>query len=154
MNGVTLSKKLKLNASASYTYSKYSDFDITVRRFRNGGSFTSNVTSSFSPKDIWNFTGGFNINRFGNPQGFARWNTSMNLGIQKKFFNKKLIATINIIDPFVNQQRRIFTYATNFNLESYSITQTRNFRLSLAYNLTTTPKKKPAPTTKKAVIAK
>jgi len=153
-NGVTLSKKLKLNASASYTYSKYSDFDITVRRFRNGGSFTSNVTSSFSPKDIWNFTGGFNINRFGNPQGFARWNTSMNLGIQKKFFNKKLIATINIIDPFVNQQRRIFTYATNFNLESYSITQTRNFRLSLAYNLTTTPKKKPAPTTKKAVIAK
>ena len=78
----------------------------------------------------------------------------MNLGIQKKFFNKKLIATINIIDPFVNQQRRIFTYATNFNLESYSITQTRNFRLSLAYNLTTTPKKKPAPTTKKAVIAK
>jgi len=153
-NGVTISKKLKLNASASYTYSKYSDFDITVRRFRNGGSFTSNVTSSFSPKDIWNFTGGFNINRFGNPQGFARWNTSMNLGIQKKFFNKKLIATINIIDPFVNQQRRIFTYAPNFNLESYSITQTRNFRLSIAYNLTTTPKKKPVPANKKAVPAK
>jgi hypothetical protein len=147
-NGVTVSKKIKINASASYTYSKYSDFDITVRKFRNGGSFTSNINSSFTPKDIWNITGGFNINRFGNPQGFARWNTSMNLGIQRKFFNKKLTTTINIIDPFVNQQRRIFTYGTNFNLESYNVTQTRNFRLSMAYNLTKTAKKKSGPSPK------
>ncbi len=149
-NGVTVSKKIKINASASYTYSKYSDFDITVRKFRNGGSFTSNVNSSFTPKDVWNITGGFNINRFGNPQGFARWNTSMNLGFQRKWFNKKLTTTFNIIDPFVNQQRRIFTYGANFNLESYNITQTRNFRLSLAYNLTKTPKKKPLGLPKKA----
>ncbi len=142
-NGVTITKKLKLNLSASYTYSKYSDFDIKVRKFRNGGSFTSNINSSFTPNDVWNVTGGFNVNRFGNPQGFARWNTSMNVGVQKKFFNKKMTVTLNVIDPFVNQQRRIFTYGTNFNLESYSITQTRNFRLSLAYNLTKTPKKKP-----------
>ncbi|OSZ77731.1 hypothetical protein CAP36_15310 [Chitinophagaceae bacterium IBVUCB2] len=142
-NGVTITKKLKVNLSASYTYSKYSAFDITVRKFRNGGSFTSNINSSFTPTDLWNVTAGFNVNRFGNPQGFARWNTSMNMGLQKKFFNKKMTVTINVIDPFVNQQRRIFTYGTNFNLESYSITQTRNFRLSLAYNLTKTPKKKP-----------
>ncbi len=141
-NGVTITRKLKLNASASYTYSQYSEFDITVRRFRNGGSFTSNINTSYTPKDIWNITGGFNINRFGNPQGYARWNTSMNLGVQKKFFNKRLITTINIIDPFVNQQRRIFTYGPNFNLESYNITQTRNLRLSVAYNFTKAPKKK------------
>ncbi len=135
-NGVSVTKKIKLNVSASYTYSKYSEFDISVRKFRNGGSFTSNINSSFTPSDKLNVTGGFNINRFGNPQGYARWNTSMNLGIQKKWLLKKLTTTFNIIDPFVNQQRRIFTYGSNFYLESYNQTNTRNFRLSVAYNLT------------------
>jgi hypothetical protein len=142
-SGITITKKIKLNGSASYTYNKYSAFDITVRKFRNGGSFTSNINSVFIPTDIWNITGGFNVNRFGNPQGYARWNTSMNMGVQKKFFKKKLSVTVNVIDPFVNQQRRVFTYGPNFNLESYSVTQTRNFRLSVAYNFTKVQKKKP-----------
>ncbi len=142
-NGVTLTKKLKLNASASYTYNRYSEFDRTVRKFRNGGSFTSNLNASFIPTDLWSITGSFNLNRFANPQGYARWNTSMNLGLQRKFFHKRLIVTVNAIDPFSNQQRRIFTYGTNFNLESYSNTRTRNFRLSLAYNFTKIQKKKP-----------
>ena len=147
-NGVTLTKKLKLNASASYTYSTYSTFDRTVRKFRNGGSFTSNINSSFTPSDLWNLTGSFNINRFGNPQGFSRWSTSMNMGLQRKFFSKKMTVTINVIDPFVNQQRRVFTYGTNFNLESFSITQTRNFRLGLAYNFTKKAKKPVLPVKK------
>lgn len=142
-NGVTITKKWKVNASASYTYNKYSEFDKTVRKFRDGGSFTSNINSSFVPTDRWSINGGFNINRFANPQGYARWNTSMNMGVQRKFFNKKLLITINVIDPFANQQRRIFTYGTNFNLESYSNTRTRNFRISMAYNFTKTQKKKP-----------
>lgn len=142
-NGVTITKKWKMNASASYTHNKYSDFDKTVRKFRDGGSFTSNINSSFVPTDRWSINGGFNINRFANPQGYARWNTSMNMGVQRKFFNKKLLITVNMIDPFANQQRRIFTYGTNFNLESYSSTRTRNFRLSIAYNFTKTAQKKP-----------
>jgi hypothetical protein len=148
-NGVTITRKLKLNASASYTYSKYSEFDRTVRRFRNGGSFTSNINTSFTPNDIFNITGGFNVNRFGSPQGYARWSTSLNIGVQRKWLKKKLTTTLNIIDPFVNQQRRVFTYGTNFNLESYSLTQTSNLRLSVAYNLTKTPKKKPVAIPKK-----
>lgn len=142
-NGVTITKKWKVNASASYTHNKYSEFDKKVRKFRDGGSFTSNINSSFVPTDRWSINGGFNINRFANPQGYARWNTSMNMGVQRKFFNKKMLITINVIDPFANQQRRIFTYGTNFNLESYSNTRTRNFRISMAYNFTKTPKKKP-----------
>ncbi len=141
-NGVTISKKVKVNASASFIFSKYSDFDKTVRKFRDGGSFTSNINSSFTASDVFNITGSFNVNRFANPQGYARWNTSMNLGIQRKFINKKLVITLNAIDPFANQQRRIFTYGTNFNLESFSSTQTRNFKISAAYNFTKTPKKK------------
>lgn len=142
-NGVTISKKWKVNFSASYTYNKYSEFDKTVRKFRDGGSFTSNINSAFLPTDLWSIHGGFNINRFSNPQGYARWNTSMNLGVQRKFFRKKLVITVNTIDPFANQQRRIFTYGTNFNLENYSSTRTRNFRISVAYNFTKTQKKKP-----------
>ncbi|HEX7845541.1 MAG TPA: TonB-dependent receptor, partial [Chitinophagaceae bacterium] len=143
-NGVTISKKIKVNASASFTYSKYSDFDKTVRKFRDGGSFTSNINSSYVASDIFNITGSFNLNRFASPQGFARWNTSMNLGVQRKFINKRLIITLNVIDPFANQQRRVFTYGPNFNLESFSSTKTRNFKISVSYNLIKPPKKKPA----------
>lgn len=148
-NGITLSKKVKVNASASYTYSKYSEFDKTVRKFRDGGSFTSNINSSYTITDTWSINGSFNVNRFGNPQGYARWNTSMNMGVQKKFFNKKLVVSANAVDPFVNQQRRTFTYGTNFNLESYSITNTRNFRISVAYNFIKQQKKVVLPPLKK-----
>jgi outer membrane receptor protein involved in Fe transport len=148
-NGVTLNKKIRINASASFTYSKYSDFDKTVRKFRDGGSFTSNINTSYTASDLFNVTASFNVNRFANPQGYARWNTSMNLGVQRKFINKKLVITVNAIDPLANQQRRTFTYGTNFNLENFSTTKTRNFKLSVAYNLTKTPKKKPVVLPKK-----
>lgn len=119
----------------------YGEFDKTVRRFRDGGSFTFNLNYSFTPTDLWNITSSFNLNRFANPQGFARWTTSMNIGVQRKFFAKKLVITVNAIDPFVQQQTRSFTYAPNFNLESFNATQTRNYRLSVAYNFTKTAKK-------------
>ncbi len=139
--GLTINKKLKTNLSASYTFNEYSEFDKTVNRFRNGGSFTSSMSSTFTPKDILNFTGSFAFNRFANPQGFARWSWSMNVGIQRKFLDKKLTVTANIIDPFV-QENRTFTYGTNFNLQSFTTAQTRNFRLSIGYNFTKSPAKK------------
>ncbi len=139
--GLTINKKLKTNLSASYTYNEYSSFDKTVNRYRNGGSFTSNINSTFTPKDIWNFTGSFTFNRFANPQGYARWNWSMNVGMQRKFFTKKLTVTLNIIDPFL-QENRSYTYGTNFNLKSFSTAQTRNFRLSMGYNFTKMQKNK------------
>lgn len=132
--GLTLTKKWKTNLSASYTFNEYSVFDKTVNKFRNGGSFTSTINATFIPKDVLNFTGNFTFNRFANPQGFARWNWSLKLGIQKKILNKKLTVALNIIDPFL-QENRVFTYGTNFYLKSFSTSQTRNFRLSLGYNL-------------------
>ena len=133
--GVTISKKLRSNLSASYTYNEYSEFDKTIRRYRNGGSFTSNINNTWTPKDIMSFTGSFTFNRFANPQGFARWNWSMNLGIQRRFFEKRFTITLNVIDPFL-QKTRNFTYGPNFFLQSYNTTQTRNFRVSLGYNFT------------------
>ena len=140
-NGFTLSKKIKLNASASFTYNEYSAFDRSVRRFRNGGSITSNLNTIYTPADMWNITGSVNLNRFANPQGYARWTTSMNIGVQRRFFHKKLNVTINSIDPFVQQQNKNFTYGTNFTAESYSTTRTRNYRISIAYNFNKTPMK-------------
>lgn len=141
-NGVTLSKKLRVNFSSSYTYNKYSTFDKTVRRFRDGGSFTSNLNFIYNPTDLWSFNGGFNINRFASAQGFARWNTSMNMGLMRRLFNKRMTITLSTVDPFVNQQRRTFTYGTNFYLESYSLTRTKNYRFTIGYNFSNTPKKK------------
>ena len=145
--GLTINKKLKVNLSGSYTYNVYSDFDKTVNRYRNGGSFTSNMNSTWTPKDVLNFTGSFTFNRFANPQGFARWNWSMNVGAQRKFLDKKLTITVNVIDPFI-QETKNFTYGSNFVLRSFNTAQTRNFRLSVGYNFTKTAKKK-VPTPKK-----
>ncbi|MGB8191611.1 MAG: outer membrane beta-barrel family protein, partial [Chitinophagaceae bacterium] len=141
-SGYTISRKLRINVSASYTYNQYSLRDRTVNRYRNGGSLSSNLNSSFIPKDIWNYTGSFTFNRFANPQGTVRSNISMNLGIQRKWLNKQLVTTINFIDPFRQQKNRSFTYAPNFNLETYNSTQTRNIRLTVAYNFSNAPKKK------------
>lgn len=65
----------------------------------------------------------------------------MNIGVQKKFFAKKITVTLNIIDPFRQQQNRNFTYGSNFNLESYSRTNTRNYRLAIAYSFKKKEKK-------------
>lgn len=70
----------------------------------------------------------------------------MNVGLQAKMLNRKLTLTVNVIDPFTQQKNRRFTYGTNFNLENYSSTQTRNYRLTVGYNLSRTRKKVSAST--------
>lgn len=142
--GLTISRKLRANISASYSYNKYGTFDKEVRKFRDGGTFTSNLSTNYNPTDLWTFTGAFSFNSFANPQGTVRSNISMNMGVQRKFFKKKVIVSLNTTDPFVQQQNRVFTYGPNFNLESYSRTQTRNYRVTLSYNFnkTSTVKRK------------
>lgn len=139
--GITLQKKLRVNLSASYTYNAYSEFDRTVNRYRNGGSFTSTASINATPSDVWSITGGFNVNRFANPQGYGRWAVAMNAGVQRRFFNKRLTTTLNFIDPFRQQRNKNITYGSNFYLESTSTTFTRNVRLTIAYNLTKPVKK-------------
>lgn len=141
-SGYTLNKHIRVSLSASYTYNMYSNFDKLTRNYRNGGSFTSNLNGNYVWRDLYTATGSFTFNRFANPQGTVRSSLSMNVGLQAKMLNKKLIATFNIIDPFVEQQNHSFTYGANFNLENYNTTQTRNFRLTLGYNFTRAAKKK------------
>lgn len=149
-SGYTFNKSLRINISGSYTYNTYSAFDKLTRRYRNGGSLTSNLNANYTIKD-YTATTSFTFNRFANPQGSVRSNLSMNLSLQAKMMKKRLTATINIIDPFIQQRNQVFTYGPNFTVESYNSTQTRNLRLSLGYSLSRPNKKKTTAATKQAV---
>lgn len=140
-SGYTFSRKLRLNASASYTHNRYSEYDKAVRKYRDGGSLTSNLNTVYTLKDSYSATGSVTFNRFANPQGSVRSSVSMNLALQAKMMNKKLTVTLNAIDPFFQQRNHTFTYGTNSNgtdfiIENFNSTQTRNFRLSLGYSFT------------------
>ncbi len=140
-DGYTISKKSKINISLGYTYNVYSEYDKAVRKFRNGGSFYSTLNSSYQFSDLLNSNASFTFNRFANPQSSIRTTLSMNIGAQRKFLNKKLVVSFNVIDPFGQQQNKVFTYGTNFILESFNYTQTKNFRLAVSYIFSKTPKK-------------
>lgn len=132
--GYTIVKGLRINGSAGYVYNQYSTQDILQYRYRNGGSVNGKLNLSYAPKDIWNFTGNVNYNRFANPQGTVRSTVAMNIGIQKKFNKKKWILTLNMIDPILQQTFQNTTTGTNFTVYSEGTTETRNFRLTLTYN--------------------
>lgn len=131
--GYTFDKKAKANLSVGYTYNAYSLHDRTVRRFRNGGSLYSTLNGSYQFTDLLNANASFTFNRFANPQGTVRNNLSMNIGAQRKLFDKRFIVTVNVIDPFLQQENRNETFGPNFYLLSSSTTNTRNYRLALAY---------------------
>lgn len=139
-SGYNFSTKFRTNMSASYSYHVYSENDRTQLKYRNGGTITSNLNSSYVPNEKWNVTGSITFNRFGNPQGYVKWNTSVNLGLQKKIFHKKMTIGLNLIDPFLDQKNRIFTYGSNFNHESFSLTKTSNYRITIGYNFIVKPK--------------
>lgn len=142
--GYTINKKAKVNLSVGFSYNVYSLHDRTVNRYRNGGSLFSTLNGNYLFNDLLNATASFTYNRFANPQGTVRSSTSMNIGLQQKFFKKKLIISASVIDPFRQQQNRVFTYAPNFNLESYSTTKTKNFRIAVSYLFSKKAKKKVA----------
>lgn len=140
--GVNIGRKLKLNASASYTYNVYSEHDVKVNRYRNAGSLNSSMNGNYQFSSIMNFTGNFTFNRFANPQGTVRNRLSMSLGVQRKFFNKNLSVSLNMVDPFSQQQNKNFIFAPNYNLETYSMSNSRNFRIAAAYTFKKKVKKK------------
>jgi hypothetical protein len=131
--GYTINKKAKLNLSLGYSYNVYSQHDKTVNKYHDGGSVFSTLNGSYQFNTLLNANLSMTFNRFSNPQGSVRSSQSMNIGVQQKFFKKKMTLALSLIDPFRQQQNKYFTYAPNFNLESFSTTRTRNFRISVSY---------------------
>lgn len=133
--GYTISKKAKLNLSIGYIYNAYSEHDRTVNRYHNGSSVFSTFNGSYQFNDLLSSNASITFNRFANPQGTVRSTVSMNIGIVQRFLKKKLALSLSVVDPFRQQQNRFFTYAGNFNFESYNTTKTKNFRIAVSYIL-------------------
>ena len=139
--GFNIGKKVKATLSAGYSYNVYSEHDRKVNRFRNGGSLTSSVTGNYTVNPLLTMTGNFAYRRFANPQGSLRSTLSMSLGIQQKLFKKNLSVSLNIIDPFRQQQNKYFTYGPGYTLESFYRNNSRNYKLGLAYTFKKATKK-------------
>lgn len=133
--GYTFSRQLRVNASMGYTMNRYSDAEKTLYKYRDGNSFYSSFNYTFTPSNVLTFEGSVRFSNFANPQGRSRSNVNMNLGVQHRFFDRRLIVSFNAIDPFTTQRYTTYTYGANFNLESFNSSNTRNFRLSVSYQL-------------------
>jgi hypothetical protein len=130
----------RLSIGATYVYNAYGRFEKENFKYRNGGTVNVNTSMQWAKNDKFNVTGAFVYNRFANPQGIVRSNVSLNLGAQRRFFEKRLVVSINIIDPFVNQRNYNIIFGPNFLVENESITQTQNFKLGMNYNFIKPPK--------------
>jgi len=139
--GYTFTKKFRMNASAGYTFNQYGETSKTLYKYRDGGTFYTSINYSFTPTNVLTFEGNARYSSYADPQGRSKSNLNMTLGAQKKFFNKRLIVGITVIDPFVVQKYTTYTYGSNFNIEAFNSTQTRNFRLTVAYQLNKIVKK-------------
>lgn len=133
--GYTISRQLRVNTSMGYTMNKYSEAEKRLYRYRDGNSFYSSFNYTFTPSNVLTFEGSVRFSNFANPQGRSRSNVNMNIGVQHRFFERRLIVSFNAIDPFTPQRYTTYTYGSNFNLESFNSNNSRNFRLSVSYQL-------------------
>ncbi|MEO8172385.1 MAG: outer membrane beta-barrel family protein, partial [Sediminibacterium sp.] len=133
--GITIAKKLRISISGGYNYYKYSEREKILYRYVDRGTFYTTFNYSYSPDNLTNIEANNRFTSFAGPQGRSRSNINMSLSAQRKFFKKRLIVGVSAIDPFGLQQYNGFTAGTNFNIESFSSTNTQNFRISVSYQL-------------------
>lgn len=133
--GYTFSKQFRMNMSVGYTFNQYDEAEKKLYRYRDGGTFYTTLNYNYTPSSVLTFEGNARFSSFADPQGRSRSNLSTNLGVQHKFMDRRLIVSLNLIDPFTPQRFLTYTYGANFNIESFSSTNTRNIRLSIAYQL-------------------
>ncbi len=131
--GMEVVKGFRVNLNGEYNFSRYSEYDIRVNKYRNGASVNSKLNFTYVPAELWNVSANLGYNRFANPQGTVRSNVSMHFATQRKFFNKKLVMAMAVIDPFIQQGYNNTTVGSNFRVNSIGTTQTRNLRISATY---------------------
>jgi ferric enterobactin receptor len=140
--GYTFSRKFRINASVGYSFNEYGEKEKLLYKYRNGGTFYTSFNYSYTPNPLLSFEGNARYNSFADPQGRSRSNITMNLGVQHKFFNKRLNVSFHVIDPVSTQQFTTFTYGRNFLLESHNKAKTKNFRIAVGYQLNKVVQKK------------
>lgn len=133
--GYTFNRWLRMNASAGYTFNRYAEAEKILYKYQDGGSFYTSVQYNYTPSNVFMMDGSARFSSFADPQGRSRSNLTMNLGFQYKCFDRRLILALNIADPIKSQAYYSNTYGSNFNIESYSSSNSRNFRITVAYQL-------------------
>ena len=141
--GYTFSKAFRLNASTGYTYNQYGEQQKLLYRYRDGGSFYTSLNYNILFSNVFTMDGNFRYSSFADPQGRSRSNLTMNLGVQHKFINRRLVLGFNVADPFRSSQLVTYTAGNNFALESFNSTRTKNYRFTISWQLNknNTPKK-------------
>lgn len=133
--GYTFSKKVRMNASAGFNFSKYGEQEKILYKYKDGSTVYTGATVSYLPNTLVIIDANARFSSYATPQGSSRSTLTTNFAISKKFMKKRLQVGFHVIDPFKQMNTTTFTYGTNYNLESYNSTRTRNFRLSVSYLL-------------------
>ena len=133
--GYTFSRSFRMNASMGYTFNQYAEAEKILYKYQNGGSFYGTIQYNFTPSNVFMMDGSARFSSFADPQGASRSNLTMNIGFQYKFYDKRLIVGLNIADPIHSQTYYANTSGTNFSIESYSSSNTRNCRITFSYQL-------------------
>jgi hypothetical protein len=133
--GYTFNRSFRMNASMGYTFNQYAEAEKILYKYQNGGSFYGTIQYNFTPSNVFMMDGSARFSSFADPQGTSRSNLTMNIGFQYKFYDKRFIVGLNIADPIHSQTYYANTSGTNFNIESYSSSNTRNLRITFSYQL-------------------
>lgn len=139
--GYTFNKKFRMNVSVGYTYNQYSSREKQLYAYRDGGTLYTTCNFNFTPTNLMTIEGAARYNNFSDPQGRSRSSINLNMGLQRKFLDRRLIVAFNVIDPFTAQQYLTITQGPKFYIESLVATTTRNFRVSISYQLNNASKK-------------
>jgi ferric enterobactin receptor len=91
-----LFKTFRVNGSLGYTFNQYSETEKALYKYRDGGTFYTSVNYTFTPTNVLTFEGSTRYSSFADPQGRSRSNLNMNLGVQRRFFDRRLIVSFNV----------------------------------------------------------
>ena len=111
----------------------------------DGGSYYTGLNYSFMPNSLTTIEANNKYNSFATPQGISRSNISMQISLQRKLMNKKVNINVSATDPFGLTKYKGHTEGPNFIIDSYSITNVRNFKLTISYQFNKTYTQKLAP---------
>ena len=136
--GCNLSRNFRVSISGGYNYNKYGEREKQLYKYVDAGGFYTTFNYSYTPDNLTIIEANNRYNSFANPQGKARSNVTMSISVLRKFYNKRLMVGVSAIDPFGLERYQGYSAGSNFTIESYSVTNTQNFRLSLSYQLSRT----------------
>lgn len=133
--GYTFSKKIRMNASAGFNFNEYGTREKQLYKYKDGGTIYTSMQLTYLPNNLLTVEANARYSSYATPQGRNRSNLITNFGVSQKLMKKRLIVGIQIIDPFKQMLTTSYVYGTNYYLESYNSTITRNFRFSVSYLL-------------------